>query len=141
MKAFTWPKMLLKTFHIPRTVQKESTSVNQLLYHVVFVYIGRIVACNEVCLVDQVGGFDRFLTETQVRHGNTAGLLGVIIKVSLCVHVSVVTDDLDGVLVCTYGTVSAKTPEFTVGSSFRSGNDRFLRSQETGWSHRPRYQW
>ena len=31
-----------------------------------------------------------------------AGLLGVIIEVSLSVHVCVVTDDLDGVLVSTY---------------------------------------
>ena len=65
-------KMFLKTFHIPRTVQQEGTAVNQLLNHVVFVYIGRIVACHEVCLLDQVGGFDRALTETQVGHGNTA---------------------------------------------------------------------
>ena len=63
------------------------------------------------------------MTEAQVRHGNTAGLLGVIIKVCLCIHIGIVTDDLDGVLVCTYGTVSAQTPELAVGSSFRSGND------------------
>ena len=77
---------------------------------------------NKVCLVDQVGGFDRVMTETQVGHGNTAGLLGVIIEVSLCVHIGVIADDLDGVLVCTYGTVCAQTPELTVGGSFRSGN-------------------
>ena len=64
------------------------------------------------------------LTETQVRHGNTAGLLGVIIKVSLCVHICVVTDDLNGVLVCAYGTVSAQTPELAVDGSFRCGNQR-----------------
>ena len=117
-------KMFLKSFHIPRAVQQECTAVYQLLYHVVLTYIGRIVAGYEVCLVDQVGGLDRVLTETQVRHGNTAGLLGVIIKVSLSVHVGVVTDDLDGVLVCTYGTVSAQTPELTVDGSFRSGYQR-----------------
>ena len=75
-------------------------------------------------LMDQVGGFDRFLTETQVRHGNTAGFLGVIIKVCLCVHICIVTNDLDGVLVSTYSTVSSQTPELTVDSSFRSGNQR-----------------
>ena len=78
------------------------------------------MTCNKVCFVDQVGGFDRFLSETQVRHRYTAGLLGVIIEVSLSVHVCVVTDDLDGVLVCTYGTVCAKSPEFAVDGSFRS---------------------
>ena len=57
-------------------------------------------------------------------HCNTTGLLGVIIKVSLCVHVCVVTDDLDGVLVGTYCTISSQTPEFTVCCSFRSCYDR-----------------
>ena len=78
--------------------------------------------------MDLIGVF----TETQVRHGNTAGLLGVIIKVCLSVHIGVVTDDLDGVLVCTYGTVSAQTPELTVDGAFRSGNQRCAQLPETG---------
>ena len=128
-------KVLLQSFHIPRAVQKECTSVYQLLYHVVLAYIGRIVAGYEVCLVDQVGGLDRSLTETQVRHGNTAGLLGVIIEVSLSIHVGVVTDDLDGVLVCTYGTVSAQTPELAVDGACRSGNQRCAQLQRQIVSH------
>ena len=87
------------------------------------------MTCNKVCFVDQVGGFDRFLSETQVRHRYTAGLLGVIIEVSLSIHVCVVTDDLDGVLVCTYGTVCAKSPEFAVDSSFRSCYQRSANRQ------------
>ena len=82
------------------------------------------MACYEVCLVDQVGRLDRRLTETQVRHGNTAGLLGVIIKVCLSIHICIITDDLDGVLVCTYSTVSAKSPELAVDGAFRSCNER-----------------
>ena len=77
---------------------------------------------NEVCLTDQVSGFDTAVSETQVRHSNTAGLLGVVIKVCLSVHICVVADDLDGVLVSAYGTVSAKAPELTVGCSLWSGN-------------------
>ena len=57
-------------------------------------------------------------------HGNTAGLLGVIVKICLCIHVGVIADNLNGVLVGTYGTVCAQTPELTVGGSFRSGNKR-----------------
>ena len=76
----------------------------------------------EVCSVDQVSRLDRLLTESQVRHGNTAGLLGIIIEVSLRVHVCVITDDLDGVLVCTYGTICTETPELTVNGSLRSRN-------------------
>ncbi len=90
----------------------------KFLNHVVFVYIRWIVTCYKVCLVDQVCRFDRLLTETQVRHCNTTGLLGVIVEVSLSVHVCIVTDDLDGVLVSTYSTVSSKSPELTVCCSF-----------------------
>src|SRR5699024_1802285 len=35
-------QMFLQSFHIPRAVQKEGTSVYQLLYHVVLVHIGGI---------------------------------------------------------------------------------------------------
>ena len=80
------------------------------------------MAGNEVSLTDQVGRLDAAVSETQMRHGNTAGLLGVVIKVCLSVHISVITDDLDGVLVSTYRTVSAKTPELTVGCSLWSSN-------------------
>ena len=80
------------------------------------------MTCNKVCLVDQISRLDRLLTKTKVRHGHTAGLLGVIVKVCLCIHIGVVADDLDGVLVCTYGTVSTKSPEFAVDGSFRRGN-------------------
>ena len=88
------------------------------------------MACNKVCFLDQICGFDRLFTETKVRHCHTAGLLGVIIEVSLCIHICVVTDDLDGVLVCSYCTVSSKSPEFTVKrrKHFTSGtiDARFL---------------
>ena len=52
-------QMHLKSFHIPRTVQKECTAVNKFLNHVVLVHIGRVVACHKVRLMDQVCRFDR----------------------------------------------------------------------------------
>ena len=60
-----------------------------------------------------------------MRNRNTTGLLGVVIEVCLSVLVGVVTDDLDGVLVCTYGTVCAETPELTSSGASRSGNRIF----------------
>ena len=53
-------------------------------------------------------------------NSHTTGLLGVIIEVCLCVHIGVVADDLDGVLVGAYGTVCSQTPELAVGGSLRS---------------------
>ena len=46
--------------------------------------------------------------------GDTAGLLGVILEVSLNVLVSMVADDLGGVLVSTDSTVAAETPELAL---------------------------
>ena len=114
-------QVLIQFFMRPCTVQKEGSSVNQLLHHVVLAYISRIVACNEVCLTDQVCGFNLLMSETQVGHGHTAGLLGIIIKVCLCIHVGIVADDIDGVLVRSNRTVSAKSPELAVRGSFGSG--------------------
>ena len=45
---------------------------------------------------------------------HTARLLRIIIEICLCIHVGVVTDNLDGVLICTYGTIRAQAPELTV---------------------------
>ena len=81
------------------------------------------MACNEVRLVNQVGGLDRLLAEAQMGHRHAAGLLGIIVEVSLCVHVGVVADDLDGVLVGTDGTVCAQTPELAADRSLGCGND------------------
>ena len=87
------------------------------------------MAGNEVSLIDEVGGLDGSLAESQVRNGNAAGLLGVISEICLSEEVGVVADDLDGVLVCTDGTVSAETPELAGGSAGRSGVELLLDSE------------
>ena len=81
--------------------------------HVILLKVSGVVACNEVSLVDVVRALDGAVTETEVRDGDTGGLLGVILEVCLNKLVGVVTDDLDGVLVSTNGTVSTETPELT----------------------------
>ena len=102
-------------------VEKEGSAGNEILNDVVLIHIGRIVAGNEVGLVHQIGGLDGRLTEAQMADGNTAGLLGVIGEVALCIHVGVVADDLDGVLVGADGTVRAETPELAADGAFGGG--------------------
>ena len=46
--------------------------------------------------------------------GQSSGFLGVVYKIRLTELFGMVTDDLDGVFVCTNGSVGAKSPEFTV---------------------------
>jgi hypothetical protein len=52
---------------------------------------------------------------------HAAGLLGVVLEVGLDVLVGVVTDDLDGVLVRTDGTVAAETPELALDGALGCG--------------------
>ena len=111
---------LVELFAAPRAVQQESTAVHQVFHHVILVNVGRIVAGNEVRVIDQVGGVDGGMSEAQMRNGYAARLFGVIGKVSLCIHVGVVADNLNGVLVGANRTVGAETPELTGGGSLRS---------------------
>ena len=84
------------------------------------------MAGNEVSLFDIICRLNRFVSESQVGNGYAAGFLGVVLEVSLCFFICVVTDDLNRVLVCTNRTVCTKSPEFTSLCSLRS-NIRIVR--------------
>ena len=114
--------MCLKLFQGPRAVQKEGSSVFNILNHVVFADIRCIVACNEVCLIDQISRLDRSLSKTKVGNSDTTGFFGVVIEICLCILISIITNDLDGVLVCTDRTVSTKTPELAADNGIRNCN-------------------
>ena len=87
------------------------------------------MTCNEVSLVDIVRRLDRLLAKTQVRYGYAAGLLGVVLEISLHIVVGVVADDLDRVLVCTNRTVAAQTPELAFDGACCCGVRRCMLSQ------------
>ena len=105
-------QMFFQFFAFPAAVQQESTAGFDFGNDIIFGDVGLVVACHKVCFEYQIAGADRHITETQVRFCDTAGFFGVIFKVCLCVFICMVTDDLDGVFVCTNSTVGAQTPEF-----------------------------
>ena len=73
-----------------------------------------------VIFTDEIRGMDRIRAEAQVGGGGGAGLLGVVFEVALGPVVGVQTDDLDGVLVGTDGTIGTQTEEHAVhGAAFR----------------------
>lgn len=91
------------------------------------------MASNKVSFVDVVWALNRFIAKTQMRNGDTAGFLGVILEVCLYIFIGVVTDDLDGVFVCTNSTVAAQTPEFTFDGAFCCGvRSRFFIQGQVG---------
>ena len=60
-----------------------------------------LVAGHEVGGVgcDQVRGLDWLGTKAQVRHRQSAGLLGIVVEIALGIVVGLFTDDLDGVFI------------------------------------------
>ena len=85
--------------------------------------VGILVAGDEVGAVHQVGGLEIGLAETQMRNGEAAGLLGVVGEVALSVHVGVVADDLDGVLVGANSAVGAEAEELALHGAGGHGVD------------------
>ena len=69
---------------------------------------------------------DWSMTETQVGHGNTAGLLGVISEVALCVHIGLIADDFDSALVGANRTIAAEAPEHAARGAFRGDVEYFF---------------
>ena len=95
----------------PAAVQQEGTAGLQLGDDVVLIQERLVVAGHEVRLLHQIGGEDGLLAEAQMAPGDAEGLLGVVLEVRLGVHIGVVADDLDGVLVGAHGAVAAQAPE------------------------------
>ena len=125
-------KMMLKLCKIPLAVDEEhAAGLNVADDGEALGYVSRNMACNEVCLVDVVRALDLLVAEAQVTDGDAAGLLGVVLEVSLNVLVGVVADDLDGVLVSADGAVAAETPELALNGAFcRSGGSSLFGQRE-----------
>ena len=118
----------------PLAVEQERAAVLEGGDHVVLRHIRRVVAGGEVGRVDLVRGLDRRLAKAQVGNGQAAGLLGVVGEIRLSVHVGVVADDLDGVLVRADGAVRAETIELAGDRALRSGVED-LAHRQAGVGH------
>ncbi len=92
-------------------VRRKVPPSSRLREHVVLVEEGEVVAGDEVGLVDQVGGDNLVLAETQMAGGDRARFLGVVDKVALGGVVGLGADDLDGVLVGADCAVGAQAVE------------------------------
>ena len=112
----------MSSLEIPLAVDEEDAAGLHVLHHrEVLDDVGRVVAGDEVGLVDVVRALDGLVAEAQVADGDAAGLLGVVLEVSLHILVGVVADDLDGVLVRADGAVAAEAPELALDGAFRGG--------------------
>ena len=81
------------------------------------------MAGHEVSRIDEIGALYGLFAEAQMAHGEAAGLLGVVGKVTLSIHVGMVAYYLYGVLVRANGAVGTKAIELAGDGAFGSGVD------------------
>ena len=67
----------------------------------------------EVRFSQKIRRLDSFRREPEMAHGDSPGLLGIIGKIGLGIHVRVFSDDLDGVFIGSNRAVCTQAPEFT----------------------------
>ena len=108
---------------VPDGVQQERTALLETTCHIVHVEVSLLVASHEVGCRHEVSGADGFVTETEVRAGEAARLLGVVGEVSLAILVGGLTDNLDRVLVGAYGTVGAEAVELGLEHTLAAHGD------------------
>ena len=127
-------QMLLKACHIPVGVEEEGAAFLDFGNDIKALHIALLMAGDKVRHRNIVSGADRFMAETEVALGYTAGFFGVVFKVSLRILVGIVSDDFDRVLVCTDSSVRAKPPEFA-GDNALSGSDDVFTYRKGGVRH------
>ena len=102
---------LIQLLHRPLRVQQEGAALLQLVDHVIFSQIRLIMASNKISALHQIRGADGRFAEPQMGFCDTKGLLCVVLKIRLRIHVRMVAHDLGGVLVGAHRAVAAQTPE------------------------------
>ena len=115
-------EVLVELLEIPLAVDEEDAAGLHVLHHREVLHdVGRVVARDEVGLINVVRALDGLVAEAQMADGDAAGLLGVVLEVRLDILIGVVADDLGGVLVRADGTVAAEAPELALDGAFRGG--------------------
>ena len=112
--------VVVELFRRPLAVDKERAARLDVAHHLVALYnIRGVVACDKVGLIDIIRRLDGLIAKTQVRDGDAARLLAVVLEISLDIFVGMVADDLRGVLVRADGAVAAEAPELAFNGAGR----------------------
>ncbi|OQC03396.1 MAG: hypothetical protein BWX77_00701 [Bacteroidetes bacterium ADurb.Bin090] len=123
--------MLGQLFAFPDGVQQESTVLTQTFGDIVKVQISLHMTSYKIGRIHQIGRTYGGIAKTQVRTGKTAGLFGVVRKISLTIFIGIVSDNLDGILIGSYRTVSAQAIEFGFVNAFAAQCNFFLLRQRS----------
>src|SRR6266480_1641645 len=83
-----------------RYIQQHARSRNGLRQHIHAFQERKLVAPDEVRLINQIGGANRMRAKPQMRDRYGASLLRIVDEIALGVIPSLLADNLDGILVC-----------------------------------------
>ena len=86
-------------FTLPVCVEEEGPAFFHFVCNIEGMHIALLMAGYKVGHCDIVGAADRLMTEAQMASGQTAGLLRIILEISLYVLIGIISDDLAGILV------------------------------------------
>ena len=114
---------------LPVRVEQEGTARFHFIRDIKGVHVTLLMAGNKVCHSHIIGAANRFMAKAQMASCETAGLLGIILEVSLYILVGIVSDDLAGIFVCTDGSVRPKPPELAGDNALASCDDVFTYRQ------------
>ena len=125
-------QLTLDVLGCPTAAQQEHTTGLQPLQQIVGIDIRSLRAGNKVRLTDEIGCLDLLTAKTQMRDGDTAGFFTVIREVCLSIHLGIVIDNADSLLIGADSTVRAKTPEFALDSALGQHIRHIRRSLNRG---------
>ena len=110
----------------PIGIQEESAARFQVLQHIIFFYVGMVMASHKIRLFDQVRLMDRLLAETQIGNCDAARFFRIVGKIRLYMHIGMIPDDFDRIFVGSDSTVRTETPELRFKSAFLTDIDLFI---------------
>jgi len=75
------------------------------------------MACQKIGFCDQIWLFDLLRTKAKVAYRVGAGLSGIVDEIALSAVFGFIADYLDGILVCTYGSIRSKPIKQTLNNA------------------------
>ena len=111
---------MIHLFLIPGRIEKEYSPVLDALKDIVTGYIAGIMAGYKFSRINQIGRLNGSLAKAQMGNGKSARLFGIIFKIALSVHVCMVADNFNGILIRAYSAVRAQTVEFAAHNALGS---------------------
>ena len=110
----------------PIWIQQKNAIIFNTFEHIITSDKRLIMISNKISVFNQIFRLNGRGTKTKMWTGNSTGFFWIVLEVALCIHIGIVTNNLNRVLICTNRTIRTKSPEFCWESAFRKGVELFF---------------